>query len=93
MLYIFDEVKKIESPSLDEENKSDINKRILNIISQLRKENSGHFQPIRIFFLKEDGINNPILKSLLKEDKIDDYDNYPGYLCKIHQEIQEKIDG
>ena len=89
----FDEVKKIESPSLDEEKKSDINKRILNIISQLRKENSGHFQPIRIFFLKEDGINNPILKSLLKEDRIDDYDNYPGYLCKIHQEIQEKIDG
>ena len=89
----FDEVKKIESPCLDEENESDINKRILNIISQLRKENSGHFQPIRIFFLKEDGINNPILTSLLKEDKIDDYDNYPGYLCKIHQEIQERIEG
>ena len=88
----YEEAKNLETPTLDEENQSDINQRLLNIISQLRKENSGHFQPIRLFFFDENGINNPILSNLLKEDKIEEYDNYPGYLCKIHQEIQERID-
>ena len=77
---------------LDEENQSDINQRLLNIISQLRKENSGHFQPIRLFFFEEGGIINPILANLLKEDKIDEYSNYPAYLCTLHREIQERID-
>ena len=77
---------------LDEDNQSDINQRLLNIISQLRTENSGHFQPIRLFFFEEGGIINPILTNLLKEDKIDEYDNYPAYLCTLHREIQERID-
>ena len=77
---------------LDEENQSDINQRLLNIISQLRTENSGHFQPIRLFFFEEGGIINPILTNLLKEDKIDEYENYPAYLCTLHREIQERID-
>ena len=78
---------------LDEENQSDINQRLLNIISQLRKENGGYFQPVRLFFFEEGGIINPILSTLLKEDKIDEYDNYPSYLCNLHREIQERIDG
>ena len=78
--------------SLDEENQSDINQRLLNIISQLRKENSGHCQPIRLFFFEEGGIINPILSNLLKEDKIDEFSNYPAYLCTLHREIQERID-
>ena len=73
---------------LDEENQTDINQRILNIISQLRKENGGYFQPVRLFFFEEGGIVNPILSTLLKEDKIEEYDNYPAYLCNIHREIQ-----
>ena len=77
---------------LDEENQSDINQRLLNIISQLRTENSGHFQPIRLFFFEEGGIINPTLTNLLKEDKIDEYENYPAYLCTLHREIQERID-
>ena len=77
---------------LDEENQSDINQRVLNIISQLRTENSGHFQPIRLFFFEEGGIINPILTNLLKEDKINEYDNYPAYLCTLHREIQDRID-
>ena len=60
---------------LDEENQNDMNQRLLNIISQLRKENNGHFQPVKIFFLEKRGIINPSLTNLLKEDKIEEYDN------------------
>ena len=88
----YEEAKNLEtSSSLNEENSNDINQRLLNIISQLRKENSGHFQPVRIFFFEEKGIINPILSDLLKEDKIEDFDNYPSYLCNIHKEIQNRI--
>ena len=87
----FDEAKNLEDITLDEENQADLNQRLLNIISQLRKENSGHFQPVRIFFFGENGIINPILTDLLKEDRIEEYDNYPSYLCTIHKEIQTRI--
>ena len=89
----FEEAKQLEDVVLDEENQSDLNQRLLNIISQLRKENSGHFQPVRIFFFDEGGIMNPILTDLLKEDKIEEYDNYPSYLCTLHREIQTRIAG
>ena len=89
----FEEAKQIEDVILDEENQSDLNQRLLNIISQLRKKNSGHFQPVRIFFFDEGGIMNPILTDLLKEDKIEEYDNYPSYLCTLHREIQTRIAG
>ena len=89
----FGEAKQLEDVVLDEENQSDLNQRLLNIISQLRKENSGHFQPVRIFFFEEGGIMNPILTDLLKEDKIEEYDNYPSYLCTLHKEIQTRIVG
>ena len=85
--------KNLEDVILDEENQSDLNQRLLNIISQLRKENSGHFQPIRIFFFEENGIMNPILTDLLKEDRIEEYDNYPSYLCTLHKEIHSRIAG
>jgi hypothetical protein len=88
----FEEANNLEISNLDEENQSDLNQRLLNIISQLRKENNGYVQPIRLFFFEEKGINNPILVNLLKEDKIDEYDNYPAYLCNLHKEIQERID-
>ena len=88
----FEEAKNLEIGNLDEENKSDLNQRLLNIISQLRKENNGYIQPIRMFFFGENGINNPIFANLLKEDKIDEYVNYPEYLCNLHKEIQERIE-
>ena len=87
----YEEAKNL-SPTLNEENESDLNQRLLNIITQLRKENSEHIQPIRLFFFEEGGIKNPILVDLLKEDKIDEYDNYPAYLWSLHREIQERID-
>ena len=36
---------------------------------------------------------NPILTDLLKEDKIEEYDNYPSYLCTLHREIQTRSAG
>ena len=88
----FEEANNLGISNLDEENQSDLNQRLLNIISQLRKENYGYIQPLRLFFFGESGINNPILVNLLKEDKIDEYDNYPAYLCNLHKEIQERIE-
>ena len=88
----FEETKKLGINALNPENNSELNQRILNIITQLRKENKGCIQPIRLFFIEEkDDIINPFLNNLLKEDKIGDICNYPEYLCTIHQKIQERI--
>ena len=87
----YEEAKNAGITNLDEENQSDLNQRLNNIISQLRKENGGNYQPLRIIFLEENGINNPLLTDLLKEDKIDIYDNYPSYLCYVHKEILARI--
>ena len=89
----FEEAKNLGVTTLDEENQSDLNQRLINIVNQLRKENSGHFQPIRMFFFEEKNIVTNSLTSLLKEDKIDEYENYPSYLCNIHREIQNRIMG
>ncbi len=54
----FDEIIENGIALLNEENKSDLNKRILNNISQLRKENSGHIQSIRLFLFSDRDIFN-----------------------------------
>ena len=87
----YEEAKNLGVTNLDEENQSDLNQRLINIISQLRKENGENYQHLRIIYLEENGINNPLLTDLLKEDKIDIYDNYPSYLCYIHKEILARI--
>ena len=87
----YEEAKNAGITNLDEENQSDLNQRLNNIVTQLRKENGGNYQPLRIIFLEENGINNPLLTDLLKEDKIDIYENYPSYLCYIHKEILARI--
>ena len=87
----YEEAKNSGITTLVEENMSDLNQRLINIVSQLRKENGGNFQPLRIVFLEDNGISNPLLASLLKEDKFDIYDNYPSYLCTIHKEILSRI--
>ena len=87
----FKEAKNLGINSLDQENLCELNKRILNIISQLREENNKYIQTIRLFFLDENSINEPILNDLLKEDKIGQVCNYPEYLCTLHQKIQERM--
>ena len=77
---------------MDPENQNELNQRIINIISQLRKDNNGQIQPIYLFFFEENDILNPVLNKLLKEDKIREISNYPEYLCTIHQRIQERIE-
>ena len=78
---------------LNEDNHSDINQRILNIISQLRSENSGHFQPIRVFFVDESTLRKQELAQLLVEDRVNEEVNYSDFLCMIHTEIQKRIVG
>ena len=51
----YEEAKNSGVKNLDEENMSDLNQRLINIVSQLRKENGGNYQPIRIVFLEEKG--------------------------------------
>ena len=87
----FDNLKNMGMNELNQENQSELNQRILNIISQLRNENDECIQPVRIFFLEENDISNLIFNQLLKEDALNEYSNYPEYLCKIHQKIQESI--
>ena len=87
----FDELIESGITSLDEENENDLNQRILNIISQLRKENSGHFQPIRLLFFTNRDIYNPQLTSMLVEDQIEGESNYSDYLTKIHKQIQARL--
>mgnify|MGYP003293765321 CR=1 FL=1 len=77
--------------NLSEENQTELNVRLTNIIDQLRKENGGMYQPVRIFFLDQNGIFKSDLASLLFEDKIGDEVNYPDFLCFIHNSIQDRI--
>ena len=48
----FEEAANLGVESLDENNTNDLNVRILNIVAQLRKENRGPTQPIKIYFLE-----------------------------------------
>jgi protein transport protein SEC24 len=48
----FEEAAALGVESLDENNVNDLNVRILNIISQLRKDNRGPTQPVKIYFLE-----------------------------------------
>ena len=66
----FYDLKNIGINELNQENQTELNQRILNIISQLRNENEDYIQPIRIFFFEENDISNFILNQLLKEDEL-----------------------
>ena len=48
----FDEAVESEIDGLDEENNSELNKRLLNLIGQFRADNKGITQPLRVFFVK-----------------------------------------
>jgi len=87
----FYDLKNIGINELNQENQTELNQRILNIISQLRNENDDYIQPIRIFFFEENDISNFILNHLLKEDELNGYSNYTEYLCTIHKKIQENF--
>ena len=87
----FDEILESGVNSLNEENDDELNRRILNIISQLRKENFGSYQPIRLFFFNNEDIKNPQLTNLLIEDEVNNECNYSDYLTQIYKKIQYKI--
>ena len=87
----FEEIIENGINSLNEENDDELNRRILNIISQLRKENFGSYQPIRLFFFNNEDIKNPQLTNLLIEDEVNNECNYSDYLTQIYKKIQYKI--
>ena len=87
----FEEILESGVNSLNEENDDELNRRILNIISQLRKENFGLFQPIRLFLFNNEDIKNPQLTNLLIEDEVNNECNYSDYLTQIYKKIQYKI--
>ena len=48
----WEEAVQLDLEALDEGNTNDLNIRLLNIISQLRKDNKGFTQPVRLYFLE-----------------------------------------
>jgi hypothetical protein len=48
----YEEAVSLNLDALDDGNGNDLNIRILNIVNQLRKENKGHTQPVRLIFLE-----------------------------------------
>lgn len=48
----YEEAVQAQIEALDENNMSDLNQRILNIVGQLRKDNKGKTQPVRLMFLE-----------------------------------------
>ena len=77
--------------ALNEDIDSELNTKVFNIISQLRYENAGHYQPICVHFLNEASIAKKELAQLLIEDKVNDEVNYSQFLCMIHDQIQRSI--
>ena len=84
----FEDIKKNKILSLDEENENNLNVKLFNIIYQLRNENSGFNQPIRLFLYNEKNIYDNNLLYLLIEDKIGFEPNYPNFLFKLNNLIQ-----
>ena len=87
----FKEINQNEFESLDEQNESDLNIRILNLINQMRIDNRGVTQPLRFFFINEKSIMKDELISLLCEDQYKDELFYVDYLAEVHQSIQNKM--
>ena len=85
----FEEIKENNILSLDEENQNYLNLRLLNIIYQLRIENNGYNQPVRIFLYNEKNIYDNILLYLLIEDKIGSEKSYSDFLFNLNNSIQK----
>ena len=48
----FAEAKELFTNALDETNESELNRRLMNVITQLKKENCGNNQCFRLMFLE-----------------------------------------
>ena len=84
----FEEIKINKILSLDEDNENNLNVKLFNIIYQLRNENNGFNQPVRLFLYNEKDIYDNNLLYLLIEDKIGFEPNYPDFLFKLNNLIQ-----
>ena len=83
-----------EEPEDNNKNKNDLKIRILNIINELRNENYGKTQPLRLYFLNERTwkVNKHIILKYLIEDSLNKYSNYVDFLCEIHRDIQKRLE-
>ena len=84
------EAKEVNQ-NLSEDNQSDLNIRVLNIISQLKKENKGSYQPVRLMFYEDSGVYKQYTENYLIEDKVHNDCSYNDFLCGIHNEIKMKL--
>lgn len=87
----FYEIPQSEIEGLNESIETDLNLRIFNIVNQLRTDNKGRNQPLRIFFLNEKHYLNNELSEVLVEDKYKDEPYYVDFLCYLHSSIQQKL--
>lgn len=87
----YNDINQTEYEQLSEDNENDLNRRLLNLISQMRTDNKGSVQPVRIYYLNEKSIYKEELISLLVEDKYRDEPFYVDFLAEIHQNIQSKL--
>lgn len=107
-LFIFDHIKptfyedvfgvstwkeaKENFQSLSEDNQSDLNIRILNIINQLRQDNvDNSYQPIRLMFYEDSGVYKQYTERYLIEDTVGKDMNYNDYLYTLHMTIKGKL--
>jgi len=84
-------VYKNDLDQLDENNENELNKRTLNLINQMRTDNKGVVQPLRIYYLNEKSVLKDELTNLLCEDQYRDEDFYVDFLAKVHSDIQSKL--
>lgn len=70
----------------------DLNVRIRNIIEEIRNENEGKIQPLRIYFLNENNFSNICLSQYLLEDEYESEKCYVDELCRLHKDIQKDIE-
>lgn len=87
----FSQIDLSKFEQLDESNESDINVRLLNLINQMRTDNRGVVQPLRIFFINEKSVMKDELTNLLCEDQYRDEPFYVDYLADVHSKIQGKM--
>jgi len=87
----FSEINQAEQILLDESNESELNKRLLSLVGQMRTDNKGVVQPLRMYFLNEKTIHKDELINHLCEDQYRDETFYVDYLAEVHQNIQTKM--
>lgn len=76
---------------MDENSDDCLTQRIQNLINQMRTDNKGVTQPLRIYFLNEKQVTKEEVATMLCEDHYKDESFYVDFLADVHQNIQNKM--